>query len=85
MTYSGRLVLPRLNFSNITPIGDSGGDRTPFDSYQSFVPATKSLNKPPRGAQDRADHCACGQPAVGAGTTVGTERRQDDSHPLIGT
>ncbi len=42
---SNKLVIPRINFSNFTPIGDSGGDRTPFDSYQIFVTATKILNQ----------------------------------------
>ena len=42
---SGKLVIPRIAFSNFTPIGDSGGDRTPFDSYQIFITATKILNK----------------------------------------
>jgi hypothetical protein len=38
---STRLVLPRIDFSNLTDFGDSGGDRTPFDSYQIFFAATK--------------------------------------------
>ncbi|MDX1983268.1 MAG: carboxypeptidase regulatory-like domain-containing protein, partial [Bryobacteraceae bacterium] len=38
---STRLVLPRIDFSNFTDFGDSGGDRTPFDSYQIFLAATK--------------------------------------------
>ncbi len=38
---SSKLVLPRISFSNATSIGDSGGDRTPFDSYQIFLAATK--------------------------------------------
>jgi hypothetical protein len=42
---SNKLVLPRINFSNFTPIGDSGGDRTPFDSYQIFMTATKIVNQ----------------------------------------
>ncbi len=42
---SGKLVIPRINFSNFTSIGDSGGDRTPFDSYQIFLAATKIINK----------------------------------------
>ncbi len=42
---SSKLVIPRINFSNFTPIGDSGGDLTPFDSYQIFIAATKIVNK----------------------------------------
>ncbi|MBI2688951.1 MAG: TonB-dependent receptor [Acidobacteria bacterium] len=42
---SAKLVLPRIDFGNITDFGDSGGDRTPFDNYQIFVAATKILNR----------------------------------------
>jgi hypothetical protein len=42
---STKLVLPRIDFGNITDFGDSGGDRTPFDSYQIFVAATKIMGK----------------------------------------
>lgn len=38
---SARNVLPIVDFSNFTDIGHSGGDRTPFDSYQIFLAATK--------------------------------------------
>jgi len=38
---STKLVLPRIDFSNATDFGDSGGDRTPFDNYQIFLAATK--------------------------------------------
>ena len=42
---SSKLVLPRIDFGNITDFGDSGGDSTPFDSYQIFTAATKLLGK----------------------------------------
>ncbi|MFN0104595.1 MAG: carboxypeptidase regulatory-like domain-containing protein [Bryobacteraceae bacterium] len=42
---SAKLVLPRIDFGNITDFGDSGGDRTPFDNYQIFMAATKILNR----------------------------------------
>jgi hypothetical protein len=42
---SSKLVLPRIDFGNITDFGDSGGDRTPFDSYQIFLAATKLAGK----------------------------------------
>lgn len=38
---STRLVLPRVDFANFTPIGDSGGNATPYDSYQVFLAFTK--------------------------------------------
>lgn len=38
---SAKNVLPIVDFSNFTDIGHSGGDRTPFDSYQIFLAATK--------------------------------------------
>jgi hypothetical protein len=38
---STKLVLPLIDFSNFTDIGNSGGDLTPFDSYQIFIAATK--------------------------------------------
>jgi len=41
---STKLVLPRIDFSNGTDFGDSGGDRTPFDSYQIFLAATKVVS-----------------------------------------
>ncbi len=42
---SSKLVLPRIDFGNITDFGDSGGDNTPFDSYQIFMAATKMAGK----------------------------------------
>lgn len=42
---SSKLVLPRVDFADFTDFGDSGGDRTPFDSYQIFVAATKLAGK----------------------------------------
>jgi hypothetical protein len=42
---STKLVLPVIDFSNITDIGTSGGDRTPFDTYQIFMAATKILGR----------------------------------------
>jgi hypothetical protein len=38
---SAKNVLPLVDFSNFTDIGNSGGDQTPFDSYQIFLAATK--------------------------------------------
>ncbi|MBN8731454.1 MAG: TonB-dependent receptor [Acidobacteria bacterium] len=40
-----KFVLPRIDFSNGTDFGDSGGDRTPFDSYQIFMAATKMVGQ----------------------------------------
>lgn len=42
---SSKLVVPRIDFGNLTDFGDSGGDRTPFDSYQIFLAATKMAGK----------------------------------------
>ena len=42
---SAKLVLPRIDFGNITDFGDSGGDSTPYDNYQIFMAATKILNR----------------------------------------
>ncbi len=42
---STKLVLPRIDFANFQDFGDSGGDRTPFDSYQIFMAATKLVGK----------------------------------------
>ena len=42
---SNKLVLPRIDFGNITDFGDSGGDSTPFDNYQIFMAATKIVNR----------------------------------------
>jgi hypothetical protein len=38
---STKLVLPIFDFNSIQDIGDSGGDRTPFDSYQIFADVVK--------------------------------------------
>lgn len=38
---STKLVMPVLNFPGFQNIGNSGGDRTPFDNYQIFLAATK--------------------------------------------
>lgn len=38
---SSKFVLPRIDADSFTDFGDSGGDRTPFDSYQIFLAATK--------------------------------------------
>lgn len=38
---STRLVFPIIDFSAFTDIGNSGGDSTPFDSYQIFSTVTK--------------------------------------------
>jgi hypothetical protein len=38
---STKLVMPLVDFANHQDIGNSGGDRTPFDSYQIFLAATK--------------------------------------------
>jgi hypothetical protein len=38
---STRLVFPRIDFGQITDIGDSGGDSTPFDTFQIFSALTK--------------------------------------------
>jgi hypothetical protein len=38
---STRLLFPRINFDKITDLSDSGGDRTPFDSFQIFSNLTK--------------------------------------------
>lgn len=42
---SAKRVLPTIDLSNFSDIGNSGGDRTPFDSYQIFLSFTKVLNK----------------------------------------
>jgi len=44
-TASAKMVLPAIDFSNASDIGNSGGDSTPFDSYQIFVTATKVLGR----------------------------------------
>ena len=38
---STRAVMPTIDFDQFTDIGNSGGDTTPFDSFQIFVSATK--------------------------------------------
>jgi hypothetical protein len=38
---SSRLLFPRIDFGNITDLSDSGGDSTPFDTFQIF----STLNK----------------------------------------
>lgn len=42
---STKLVMPLVNFADFTDIGNSGGDRTPFDSYQIFLAATKLMGR----------------------------------------
>ncbi|HEU0124270.1 MAG TPA: carboxypeptidase regulatory-like domain-containing protein [Bryobacteraceae bacterium] len=42
---STKVLLPRIDMGNITDLADSGGDRTPFDSYQIFLAATKIVNR----------------------------------------
>ncbi len=44
-TASAKSVMPTIDFANMTDIGNSGGDSTPFDSYQIFTTATKVLNR----------------------------------------
>lgn len=38
---SARNVFPRFDFQNYSDVGDSGGDRTPFDTFQLFENFTK--------------------------------------------
>jgi len=38
---SSRLLFPRIDFGQITDLGDSGGDKTPFDTFQIFAALTK--------------------------------------------
>jgi hypothetical protein len=38
---SANLVLPNIDLDQFTDVGDSGGDRTPFDIFQIFVNLTK--------------------------------------------
>ncbi|MEP7361819.1 MAG: carboxypeptidase regulatory-like domain-containing protein [Acidobacteriota bacterium] len=61
---SSKLVLPRLDFNSITDIGNSGGDRTPFDSYQIFLAATKLV----------------GQHTLKFGTDLRTQRESSNSY-----
>jgi hypothetical protein len=63
-TASAKLVLPRIDFANFTDIGDSGGDRTPFDSYQIFMAATKIM----------------GQHTLKFGTDLRTQRESSNSY-----
>ncbi len=42
---SAKRVIPFIDFSNFTDVGDSGGDRTPFDSFQLFSTLTKITGK----------------------------------------
>ncbi|MBK7928449.1 MAG: TonB-dependent receptor [Bryobacterales bacterium] len=62
-TNSAKFVLPRIDFSNAQDFGDSGGDRTPFDSYQIFMAATKIL----------------GQHTLKFGTDLRTQRESSNS------
>jgi hypothetical protein len=38
---SSRLLFPRIDFGQITDLSDSGGDKTPFDTFQIFGALTK--------------------------------------------
>jgi hypothetical protein len=38
---SARFVLPTIDLDQFTDVGDSGGDRTPFDIFQIFINLTK--------------------------------------------
>lgn len=38
---SSRLLFPRIDFGQITDLSDSGGDSTPFDTFQIFSALTK--------------------------------------------
>ena len=42
---STRLLFPRIDFGQITDLSDSGGDTTPFDTFQIFSTLTKVANK----------------------------------------
>jgi hypothetical protein len=42
---SQKFVFPQIDFNNFSDVGATGGDRTPFDSYQIFSTMTKVLNK----------------------------------------
>ena len=42
---STRNVFPRIDFASFTDFGDSGGDKTPFDTYQIFESITKITGK----------------------------------------
>jgi hypothetical protein len=42
---SPKLVLPRFDLGAFSGVGDSGGDRTPYDNYQIFIATTKILGR----------------------------------------
>ncbi|MEO8028888.1 MAG: TonB-dependent receptor, partial [Bryobacteraceae bacterium] len=42
---SSKLVFPAFDFNSIQDIGNSGGDVTPFDSYQIFADVVKVMGK----------------------------------------
>jgi hypothetical protein len=42
---SAKRVFPRIDFANFTDFGDSGGDSTPFDTFQFFESLTKIAGK----------------------------------------
>jgi hypothetical protein len=42
---STKRVFPRIDFSNFSDFGDSGGDSTPFDTFQFFESLTKVAGK----------------------------------------
>jgi hypothetical protein len=60
---SSKMVLPRIDADTFTDFGDSGGDRTPFDSYQIFIAATKLV----------------GQHTLKFGTDLRTQRESSNS------
>jgi hypothetical protein len=60
---SSKFVLPRIDADTFTDFGDSGGDRTPFDSYQIFMAATK----------------IAGQHTLKFGTDLRTQRESSNS------
>ena len=41
---SNRLLFPRINFDKITDLSDSGGDVTPFDTFQIFSTLNKVMS-----------------------------------------
>ncbi|MBM3797848.1 MAG: TonB-dependent receptor, partial [Acidobacteria bacterium] len=60
---SAKFVLPRIDFSDARDFGDSGGDSTPFDSYQIFMAATRIV----------------GQHTMKFGTDLRTQRESSNS------
>ena len=64
---STKFVLPRIDADTFTDFGDSGGDRTPFDSYQIFMAATK----------------IAGQHTLKFGTDLRTQRESSNSFSAI--